>query len=214
MASKKQKPEKEKVDFCNILKNELSEDVVNKVYNEYRDIHTLAVDDTDILVHCTTKGRANNIEKEGIIRGNNFYGVSFTNKTGGFKGALCNSGADVCFIFSKKDIPNIEPVIYDWMSDKIYDSIHLMKGECPADGWSTTTECDAARYHLEKGCNTQMTEKEARQFEKSKGRKKGQLHQSALFIYENEFRSKSPTVKLPKRYLRIPNSCKLETPKM
>lgn len=65
-------------------------------------------------------------------------------------------------------------------------------------------------------CSSQMTKKAAKQFEKlhTKGNKTKRLETSALFIYENEFRSKSLDVKLPKKYLRTPNSCNLEVPKL
>ena len=201
-----------KIDLCSIIKSNY-EDVAEKYFASDLKIHTLAVDDTDVLVHCTSKEQADNIEKEGILKGNWFHGVSFTNKTGGFKGHICNSGADVCFVFSKKDIPDVEPVIYDWYYEHVYSAINLLKGKCPADGWNRPEECESAKYHIEKGCSPSMTDKEAKQYEKSKRRKKGTLHQSALFVYENEFRSKLSTVKLPTKYLRIPNSCKLETPR-
>ena len=207
------KEKNKKIDLCSILKSNYEDVSKNYYASDLSKIRTLAVDDTDVLVHCTSKEQADNIEKEGIIKGNQFHGVSFTNKTGGFKGHLCNAGADVCFIFSRKDI-EVEPVIYDWNYVHVYGAIDLMKGRCPADGWNRPEECESGRYHAEKGCSTSMTDKEARQFEKSKRRKKGRLHQSALFIYENEFRSKSPDVKLPKKYIRIPNSCKLEIPKL
>lgn len=137
--------EKKPFNFCESLKMSLEEfddnDIYEKHWKDMNELRTIALDDTDIRVHCTSNKAADNIEKTGTIKGNPFSGVSFTNKIGGFKGHTCNSGADTCFVFSKKDI-DTNPVIYEWNPPKVADARNILRGICPAGGWNSKTECE------------------------------------------------------------------------
>ena len=211
------------ISFCEYLSPQVSDkEASGAVFRTMSDVgnqglYTEAVDDTDVRVHCTDKARADQIIKEGVIRGRYTEGVSFTNKFGTFKGHTCNQGADVCFVFDKKDV-DAQPVLYKWDS-RHFDATRkaavkkCMAGDDPdfyrRIGYAED-DCEAQVYHAERECNKLLTKKEAVARAKELKRDLGELEQSALFVYENEFRSRKKDVKLPEKYELVPNSCKLE----
>jgi len=203
------------IDFCEYLSPQISKEEADSIrFRTLSDVrsqglYTEAVDDTDVRVHCTDKKSADEIIKDGEIRGNFITHVSLTNKFGNFKGHSCNQGADVCFVFKKEDI-DAQPIIYKWDSQHFKAAKAVALGNCPVDGFANKDECDAELYHLEKGCNKLLTKKEAIARAKEQKRDLDEIEQSALFVYENEFRTRKRNLKLPEKYELVPNSCRLE----